>query len=53
MKRKIYNDLLSWKNSNYRKPLLLQGAKQVGKTYIAILFGSQEYANVVYFNFKR
>lgn len=53
MERKIYNDLLSWKNSKYRKPLLLQGARQVGKTYIAILFGSQEYANVVYCNFER
>ena len=53
MKRKIYNHLLEWKNSEDRKPLVLQGARQVGKTYIVNLFGSKEYANVVYCNFER
>jgi len=33
MKRTLYKNLLNWKNSNKRKPLLLQGARQVGKTY--------------------
>lgn len=53
MERKIYQDLLNWKNSEDRKPLILQGARQVGKTYIVNLFGSKEYANVVYFNFEK
>ena len=53
MERKIYNDLLNWKNSNDRKPLILQGPRQVGKTYITNLFGSREYANVVYCNFEQ
>lgn len=53
MKRKIYQDLLNWKNSNNRKPLLLQGARQVGKTYIVNLFGANEYSNVIYCNFEQ
>lgn len=53
MERKIYNDLVLWKNSTDRKPLVLQGARQVGKTYTVNLFGSREYANVVYCNFEQ
>jgi uncharacterized protein len=54
MKRKIYQDLLNWKNSDDRKPLILQGARQVGKTYIVnVLFGAENYANVVYCNFEK
>lgn len=53
MERKIYKDLLKWKESPDRKPLLLQGARQVGKTYIVNLFGSKEYSNVVYCNFEQ
>ena len=53
MERKIYNRLIEWKNSKDRKPLVLQGARQVGKTYIVNLFGSNEYANVVYCNFEK
>lgn len=53
MKRKIYLDLLNWKNSKDRKPLVLQGARQVGKTYIVNLFGGDNYANVVYCNFEK
>ncbi len=34
MKRALYKDLINWKNSKKRKPLLLQGARQVGKTYL-------------------
>ena len=53
MERKIYKDLLDWKNSSTRKPLILQGARQVGKTYIVNIFGAENYSNVVYFNFEK
>ena len=53
MRRKIYQKLLNWKSSNLRKPLILQGARQVGKTYIVNVFGKNEYANVVYCNFEQ
>ncbi len=53
MERKIYKDLLKWKNSKDRKPLILQGARQVGKTYIVNLFGANEYTNAVYCNFEK
>ena len=48
MKRKIYQKLLEWKNSRQRKPLVLMGARQVGKTYLVNLFGNNEYQSVVY-----
>lgn len=48
MKRKIYQKLLEWKNSSQRKPLVLMGARQVGKTYLVNLFGNNEYQSVVY-----
>lgn len=50
MKRSIYTSLCTWKASSHRKPLILQGARQVGKTYILKEFGKQEYKNVVYIN---
>lgn len=50
MYRTIYNDLLLWKNSPERKPLMLYGARQVGKTYILKKFGEKEYENLVYIN---
>jgi uncharacterized protein len=53
MKRKIYQSLLNWKLSDNRKPLILQGARQVGKTYIINIFGDNEYFNVVYCNFEK
>lgn len=53
MERKIYKDLLEWKNSSDRKPLILQGARQVGKTYIVNYFAGKEYANSVYCNFEK
>ena len=53
MERKIYKFLLDWKASSDRKPLILQGARQVGKTYIVNLFGKKEYANFVYCNFEQ
>lgn len=49
MERKIYNDLLKWKKE-MKKPLLLYGAKQVGKTYSVIEFAKKNYKNIVYFN---
>lgn len=53
MRRRAYADLLKWKNSKYRKPLLLQGARQVGKTYLVKQFGKQEYSRIVYLNFEQ
>lgn len=50
MKRKTYSLLLKWKQSETRKPLLLLGARQVGKTWIMKEFGRNEYDNVVYIN---
>ncbi len=50
MKRNIYSDLLMWKESPRRKPLMLYGARQVGKTYILKEFGRNEFGNMVYIN---
>ena len=50
MERHIYTSLKDWKVSPNRKPLILQGARQVGKTYILKEFGKREYDNVVYIN---
>ena len=52
MKRSIYKDLLAWKNHPEHRPLLLLGARQVGKTWLMQEFGRNEYANVVYVNFE-
>lgn len=52
MYRKILEYLAQWKNSPYRKPLILQGARQVGKTYSILEFGREQYENVAYFNFE-
>jgi predicted AAA+ superfamily ATPase len=51
MKRAIYKDLLEWKNSSSRKPLVLYGARQTGKTWLLREFGKNEYKNVVELNF--
>jgi uncharacterized protein len=45
--------LVKWKNSSDRKPLVLQGARQVGKTWLLKQFGEREFQNVAYFNFER
>ena len=50
MRRKIYKQLLKWKRNVDRKPLMLLGARQVGKTWIMQHFGEQEYKNVAYIN---
>ena len=52
MYRKIIRFLEEWKGSKYRKPLILQGARQVGKTYSILEFGRTHYDNVAYFNFE-
>jgi len=51
MERLILNKLLAWKNSPYRKPLILKGVRQVGKTWILKEFGRRYYENTAYFNF--
>ena len=50
MKREIYNNLLHWKNNEDRKPLIIQGARQVGKTWMMKEFGAQEYKHTIYIN---
>lgn len=52
MERKITRFLKTWKDSPYRKPLILQGARQVGKTYSILEFARTAYENVAYFNFE-
>ncbi len=51
VERFILKDLLKWKNSKYRKPLILRGVRQVGKTWLLKEFGKQYYDNIAYFNF--
>lgn len=50
MKRTLYSSLLEWKVSDRRKPLMLYGARQVGKTYLLKEFGRNEFDNLVYIN---
>ena len=52
MKRKITQQLIEWKNSTSRKPLILNGARQVGKTFILREFGRENYKNTVYVNLE-
>ena len=52
MKRKIESKLITWKESKDRKPLLVYGARQVGKTYSIVDFGKKYYSDLVYFNFE-
>ncbi len=53
MERILYGQLIEWKKSKKRKPLLLQGARQVGKTYLISQFGGNEYTDFVYLNFEQ
>ena len=48
MKRALYENLIEWKSSQKRKPLLLQGARQVGKTWLINEFGKNEYKHYTY-----
>lgn len=52
MKRHIMEGLISWKNSKSRKPLIIRGARQVGKTWLMLEFGKNEYENVAYVNLE-
>ena len=51
MYRIAMEKLLKWKQSRYRKPLIIEGARQVGKTWLMKEFGRQSYADIVYINF--
>ncbi|MDR2919125.1 MAG: ATP-binding protein [Tannerella sp.] len=52
MERKIFEKLFEWKNNPSKQPLLLQGARQVGKTYTLLSFGKGNYKNVAYFSME-
>ncbi len=52
MKRKITDQLIRWKNSSDRKPMILNGARQVGKTFILREFGKEHYQNTIYINLE-
>lgn len=51
MQRLILTKLQAWKNSPVRKPLILKGVRQVGKTWLLKEFGRTEYEHTAYFNF--
>lgn len=53
MKRKLLNNLIEWKNDKNHKPLVLEGARQVGKTWLMKEFGRTLYKKVAYINFDR
>jgi len=53
MERFLYQKLLEWKATEKRKPLLLQGARQVGKTFLLKEFARREYSDCAYFNFEQ
>lgn len=53
MERDLYKQLVQWKNKSNRKPLLLQGARQVGKTYLVNQFGKTEYSQFISLNFEQ
>ena len=50
MERKIYNELIDWKNNNIEKPLMVIGAGQIGKTYIIREFCEKEFEKNIYIN---
>lgn len=52
MEREIVKELLKWKQEKNRKPLIIHGARQVGKTYIIKEFGKKYYQNLIYVNFE-
>lgn len=53
MYRLIKEELKKWKENPSKKPLIIKGARQIGKTYILKEFGTEEYENIAYFNFDR
>ena len=52
MKRDIENDLIKWKESSRRKPLMLTGVRQCGKTYVLKEFGEKYFEDTCYINFE-
>ena len=53
IEREIYQKLVSWKNQKYRRPLVLKGARQTGKSFIITEFGQQEFKKIHCVNFQR
>lgn len=53
MRRAKIAELIAWKNSPSRKPLIIRGARQVGKTWLMKEFGNTQYAQTVYINFEK
>ncbi|MCK9401718.1 MAG: ATP-binding protein [Bacteroidales bacterium] len=53
MRRTKLADLVAWKNSTSRKPLIIRGARQVGKTWLMKEFGNTQYAQTIYVNFEK
>ncbi len=53
VKRTKLAELITWKNSDSRKPMILRGARQVGKTWLMKEFGASHYAQTIYLNFEK
>lgn len=53
LKRKIYDELLLWKNATNKKPLVIKGLRQIGKTYIVKKFAEENYSSVIYLDFRK
>ena len=53
MYRQAYESLKNWQNKTNRKPLVIKGARQVGKTWLVKHFGEECYGNMIYINFDR
>ncbi|MBQ2762248.1 MAG: AAA family ATPase, partial [Candidatus Methanomethylophilaceae archaeon] len=53
MRRDIMSKLLEWKNNPEKKPLIIRGVRQCGKTYIMKEFGKDNYSDMAYFNFEQ
>ena len=53
MKRNAMQSLIDWKNKKHRKPMIIRGARQVGKTWLAKEFGRCEFEKTAYINFDK
>lgn len=52
MERHAINELLKWKDARRRKPLIIEGARQVGKTWLVKNFADKHYDSIAYINFE-
>ena len=52
-KRKIYDEILKWKNTDKHKPLIIKGLRQIGKTTIVKEFGENNYDSVIFLDFRK